>query len=276
MPDRNAVFKENAALLRCPVCGEDICPAETSLKCRRGHDFSLSRKGYCDFAPQKHAALYGRELFESRRRILTGRLYEKAAATLNELISLYAPEGPVLDAGCGEGTFLLKAGQGRVRFGADLAREGIRMASSGGNGLGWMVADLACLPFKNETLGAVLNILSPAAYPEFTRVLRPGGVLIKVIPGDRYLNELRALTHKPPHSNAQVLSLFDARFSRIETVEIEDTFSLTPAEAEDLFTMTPLTEHSEKKAAPLAALDKITVHLCFLVGRPAQPASEVI
>lgn len=275
MSERNAVFKNNIELLRCPLCGKDFLAADSSLKCGKGHDFSLSRKGYCDFAPQKHAALYTKELFTARRRILEGRLYEKAALTLSSLIKAYAPEGPVLDAGCGEGTFLLRAAEpGRAYFGADLAREGIRLASSGGNGLGWTVADLACLPFKDHTLSAVLNILSPAAYPEFKRVLRPGGVLIKVVPGDRYLRELRELVEKQPHSNEKVLSLFDARFCRVETVEIEDTFTLSPQEAEDLYAMTPLTEHSQKEAASPAALRAITVHLCFLVGKADQPADS--
>lgn len=268
MADRNIIFKDNISLLRCPLCGEDLYCAETSLKCRGGHDFALSRKGYCDLAPQKHAALYDRSLFESRRRILSSGLYEKTVRTLKELLLSYAPEGPVLDAGCGEGTFLLSAADGkRPFFGVDLAREGIRLAASGGNGLGWAVADLARLPFRDGSLGAVLNILSPAAYPEFRRVLRPDGAIIKVIPGDSYLAELRALAGKPPHSNEKVLSLFDTQFTRIETVEIGDTYPLTPELARDLFRMTPLTEHSEATEEAVSALRSVTVHLVFLVGR---------
>lgn len=277
MYERNAVFCENTAVFRCPLCGADIYAHDSSLKCSRGHDFSLSRKGYCDFAPQKHAALYTRELFECRRRILRSRLYDKTVRTLRELLAAYSPEGPVLDAGCGEGTFLLNtAGADRLCFGADLAREGIRLAASGGNGLGWVVADLAGLPFKDKTFGAVLNILSPAAYPEFKRILRPGGILIKVVPGERYLAELRTLTDKQPHSNEKVVSLFDAHFHRIDTAEIEDTFTLSSSEAEDLFKMTPLTEHVKTEAASPAALKSITVHLCFLVGRDDQPACDLI
>lgn len=268
MAERNAVFKQNVSLFQCPLCQEEMYFCETSLKCRRGHDFALSRKGYCDLAPQKHTALYTRALFESRRRILRSRIYEKAAETLKQLLLRYAPEGPVLDAGCGEGTFLLSVSDtNRACFGADLAREGIRLAASGGNGLGWAVADLARLPFRDHTFGAVLNILSPAAYPEFARVLCPGGVLIKAVPGDRYLCELRALAKKEPHSGEKVLALFDSHFKRTDTVEVEDTYPLTPEEALDLFRMTPLTEHSEPEQDILPALQYATVHLVFLVGR---------
>ena len=268
MTDRNSLFKVNISLLQCPLCGETMYYAETSLKCTRGHDFSLSRKGYCDLASQKHTALYDRSLFESRRRILRSGLYDQAIDTLRSLLSQYAPEGPVLDAGCGEGTFLLRLADGkRPYFGADLAREGIRLAASGANGLGWAVADLARLPFRSQTVGAVLNILSPAAYPEFRRVLRQDGVLIKVVPGDRYLNEIRELTGKQPHSNEKVTALFDRHFRRVDTVEIENTFPLSEAQARDLFLMTPLTEHTELTAQILSSLRCITVHLCILVGK---------
>lgn len=272
MNKRISVFTENTALLRCPLCGAEMYAAETSLKCRNGHDFSLSRKGYCDLAPSTHDALYTRALFESRRRILGSRLYRRATAVLRELLDTYVSEGPVLDAGCGEGSFLLAvADTKRPYFGADLSREGIRLAASGGNGLGWAVADLTRLPYQDGSLGCILNILSPASYPEFKRALRPNGVLIKAVPGDHYLQEIRALVHKQPHSNEKVLSLFDAHFRRVETVEIEDTFPVSPEEAADLFTMTPLTEHSEAERGSLSTLDRVTVHLCFLVGEKISP-----
>lgn len=268
MADRNAVFRSNISLLRCPLCKEEMFISENSLKCKKGHDFSLSRKGYCDLAPQKHTTLYTKELFECRRRILKSRLYGNAVNKLKELLNTFAPEGPVLDAGCGEGTFLLASAEdSRPCFGADLAREGIRLAASGGNGLGWFVADLARLPFKNETLSAVLNILSPAAYPEFRRVLKPDGVLIKVIPGDRYLSELRTLAGKSPHSNEKVLSLFKQQFSCLCLEETEDTFTITAEEAADLYRMTPLTEHTKTEHEAFEALRSVTVHLCYLVGK---------
>lgn len=268
MAERNTAFKENLALLRCPLCGADMYCAASSLKCTRGHDFTFNRKGCCDFAPQKHTALYTKELFESRRRVLRSRLYENAVRTLGALITRYAPEGPVLDAGCGEGSFLLGVREeGRAYFGADLSREGIHLAAAGTSGIGWAVADLARLPFQEGTLSAILNILSPAAYPEFKRVLKSDGVLIKAVPGDRYLDEIRLLTGKPPHSNEKVISLFDSQFERVHTEETEAVFALTEAEAEDLIRMTPLTEHAVSAEELKGSLTHITIHLCFLVGR---------
>ena len=37
----------------------------------------------------------------------------------------------------------------------------------------------------------ILNILSPANYAEFTRLLKPDGLFVKVVPENDYLKELR-------------------------------------------------------------------------------------
>ncbi len=54
-----------------------------------------------------------------------------------------------------------------------------------------MIGDLANLPLLDNSIDILLNLLSPANYQEFARVLKPGGLLIKVIPGSEYLKEVR-------------------------------------------------------------------------------------
>ncbi|MDZ7835836.1 MAG: hypothetical protein U5K84_11455 [Alkalibacterium sp.] len=49
--------------------------------------------------------------------------------------------------------------------------------------------------------------MSPSNYEEFDRLLKPGGRVIKVIPGEDYLKELRALQpgrQAGSHSNKEV------------------------------------------------------------------------
>jgi 23S rRNA (guanine745-N1)-methyltransferase len=248
---------------------------ETSLRCERGHDFALSKKGYADFCPAARAGAYDDALFDSRSRFIAGGFYGELIESLKALLEKYAPTGPLLDAGCGEGSFLKALCPdplARPCIGLDLSRPGVQRAARGGGGWLWAVGDLSRLPLAEGSMAAILNILSPANYPEFRRVLLPGGTVLKVVPGERYLHEVRALAkdrlRRETYSNERVLKLFEEKFELLETEEICSTYPLTPSQAADLIAMTPLTQGIEKEQLDLAALTKVTIHLHILAGRP--------
>ena len=275
MHERMKPILDQAALFRCPLCHGRILAGDTSLRCEKGHDFALSKKGYADFCPAARAGAYDDALFDSRSRFIAGGFYEALIEELRCLLEQFAPEGPVLDAGCGEGSFLktlLPDPAARPCIGLDLSRPGIQRAARGGGGWLWAVGDLSRLPLQAGSMAAVLNILSPANYPEFSRVLRSGGVVLKVVPGENYLAEVRALVkdslRREAYSNERVIRLFEERFFVPEAKEIMKTYPLTPAQASDLVAMTPLTQGIQKEQLDLAALDHVTIHLQILVGRP--------
>ena len=266
---------QNAALFRCPLCHGRLYAGETSLRCENGHDFALSRKGYVDFCPSAKAGAYDDALFDSRSRFIAGGFYRVLIEALQALLGRYAPMGPILDAGCGEGSFLkaiLPDPAARPCLGLDLSRPGIQRAARGGGGWLWAVGDLSRLPLESGCAAGILNVLSPANYPEFSRVLAPGGVVLKVVPGERYLAEVRALARdslrREGYSNQRVVVLFKEKFEILETREICETYPLTPSQAADLVAMTPLTQGIEKEQLDLAALEAVTIHLFLLVGRP--------
>ena len=265
----------SAALFRCSLCRGRMTAGETSLRCEKGHDFAISKKGYADFCPGAKAGAYDEALFDSRSRFIAGGFYEELIERLRTLLDRYAPAGPVLDAGCGEGSFLkaiLPDPSARACLGLDLSRPGVQRAARGGGGWLWAVGDLSRLPLAEGSMAAILNILSPANYPEFRRVLLPGGAVLKVVPGERYLQEVRALARdrlrRETYSNERVLQLFKEKFELLETEEICSTYPLTPSQAADLIAMTPLTQGIEKEQLDLAALTKVTIHLHILAGRP--------
>ena len=262
---------QHAALFRCPLCHGAMTAGATSLRCQRGHDFAISRKGYVDFCPAAKAGAYDDALFDSRSRFIAGGFY----AELIEAVRKLLPEGPILDAGCGEGSFLKAVcpdPASRPCIGLDLSRPGVQRAARGGGGWLWAVGDLSRLPLQTGAIAAVLNILSPANYPEFARVLMPDGVVIKVVPGEQYLCEVRSLAkgqlRRETYSNERVVQLFGDRFCMLEAREICSTYPLTSAQAADLVAMTPLTQGIEKEQLDLAALDTVTIHLHILAGVP--------
>ena len=275
MHERMKPILDQTALFRCPLCHGVLTSGETSLRCEKGHDFSISKKGYVDFCPGARAGAYDDALFNSRSRFIAGGFYGELIENLRKLLDKYAPDGPILDAGCGEGSFMKAICPDpttRPCIGLDLSRPGIQRAARGGGGWLWAVGDLSRLPLKDGSMTAILNILSPANYPEFGRVLRPGGAVLKVVPGERYLQEVRALVkdrlRSESYSNERVVRLFEERFDLLETVETNNTYPLAPEQAADLIAMTPLTQGIEKEQLNLTALDSVTIHLYILAGRP--------
>ena len=275
MHERMKPILNRADLFRCPLCHGPLSAGETSLRCEKGHDFSISKKGYVDFCPGARAGAYDDALFDSRSRFIAGGFYGELIENLRKLLDKYAPDGPILDAGCGEGSFMKAICPDpttRPCIGLDLSRPGIQRAARGGGGWLWAVGDLSRLPLKDGSMAAILNILSPANYPEFGRVLRPGGAVLKVVPGERYLQEVRALVkdrlRSESYSNERVVRLFEERFDLSDSREICSTYRLTSEQAVDLIAMTPLTQGIEKEQLNLTALDSVTIHLHILAGRP--------
>ena len=275
MHERMKPILDRTDLFRCPLCHGAMSAGETSLRCEKGHDFAISKKGYADFCPAAKAGAYDDALFDSRSRFISGGFYRVLVEELTALLDRYAPAGPILDAGCGEGSFLKAVcpdPTARPCIGLDLSRPGIQRAARGGGGWLWAVGDLSRLPLQTGSMAAVLSILSPANYPEFSRVLMPGGTVLKVVPGERYLSEVRAIVkdqlRREVYSNERVVQLFGEKYELLETGEIRRTYPLTQAQAADLIAMTPLTQSIEKEQLDLAALDSVTIHLQILTGRP--------
>ena len=273
MHERMKPILDRADLFRCPLCRGALIAGATSLRCERGHDFALSKKGYADFCPSAKAGTYDDALFDSRSRFIAGGFYAELIETLKALL----PDGPILDAGCGEGSFLkaiVPEPAGRPCMGLDLSRPGIQRAARGGGGWLWAVGDLSRLPLVDGSMAAILNILSPANYPEFSRVLGPVGVVLKAVPGERYLQEVRALVkdslRSETYSNERVVKLFEERFELLEQREICEAHPLTSSQAQDLIAMTPLMQGIEKERLDIAALTSVTIHLHILAGRPRQ------
>ena len=223
----------------CPLCGGSYVRKEQALVCPDGHTINGNRKGYFNFLSRPAPDTYDKSLFEARRRIFVSGLYDEVISAVAGEIK---PDDAVLDAGCGEGGYLCAIKDRGYRgncAGVDMSRPGIEMASSG-EAL-WCVADMRHLPFAASSFDCILNILSPADYAEFRRVLRPAGKLIKVIPGPEYLREVRAARHlKGGDSRADVRMQEKMRLLR--TKRVHYVRAIEPGLWADILRMTPLNQ----------------------------------
>ncbi|MGE4273668.1 MAG: putative RNA methyltransferase [Desulfitobacterium sp.] len=274
-------------LLRCPICQHTLKLVDKkSLICKDKHCFDLAKQGYVNLLSHGIKSKYNKTLFEARKNLAQSGFFEPLNSRLCELISAKAKSFEhslnIVDAGCGEGSNLASLQQkhlhssGTVPYcvGMDLAKEGIQMAARDYEDSFWCVADLAQCPFVDHAFEVILNILSPANYAEFERILNPDGLVLKVIPEKDYLKELRAVfyaeTDREDYSNAKTIALFENHLALSEIVPVHYTRTLGKPLIENLVHMTPLTwgaqEERIDRILKLNSLE-ITVDLAILVGR---------
>lgn len=208
--------KRQAALF-CPICHCRICADDSGVTCAQGHRFDLSKKGtVClmrDYGAGRHSH-YDAALFASRRWAFAHGYF---APLVQAVLELTPPQGLVVDLGCGEGSLVhALAGQrpGCDFLGLDIAREGVRAGGdyTAPNAL-FAQADVARLPLADDSAQMLINMLTPAAYGEFYRVLAPGGSLVKIAPTGRHLAQLRRLSGRAYEGEAEVFERFGGGFS---------------------------------------------------------------
>lgn len=273
------MVKKNPGLFKCPVCSRPMFINEMgSLSCDQNHSFDFSKQGYLNLLTAANSPVYSRELFIARHEVCAAGFYDPLIAMLVKIINAYSPETKaVLDAGCGEGSHIYdiyrNSNSGNVWVGADISKDSIKIAAGNQADIIWCVADLAKLPFMNKIFDMVLNILSPANYNEFQRILTDEGIIVKVIPGARYLKELREMIYKDretaDYSNREVIKNFGEKLDIVDTVNTRYEFAVSDELWPHLVKMTPLIWGSSMEKINEILNNKvthITVDLMLLIG----------
>ncbi|WP_262677390.1 methyltransferase domain-containing protein [Paenibacillus sp. J5C2022] len=187
----------------------------------------------------------------------------------------------ILDAGCGEGYHLnniqLEINQKKhntLAVGIDISKEGISIAAAGYSNAIWCVADIANCPFAGQQFQFILSILSPANYSEFQRLISDNGLVIKVVPDQDYLKELREIfyegSHKQVYSNFHTTSHFNEHFKLLEVESIRYQVNLHKTLVEPLLGMTPLSWGASKERIEKVLqmnLKQVTMAFKVLIGK---------
>lgn len=261
----------------CPICQENLTLVESSLKCNNRHSFDLAKFGYINLAPQiKQSANYDKENFQNRQQILEAGFYQAILDAVSDLLANSETSTTVLDIGCGEGFYSRKLQEShpdKTFYAFDISKDSVQIAakSEPNWAVNWFVGDLARLPIKDASMDILLDIFSPANYGEFRRVLSKDGILIKVIPTENHLKEIRQkvqdqLTNKD-YSNQDIKEHFQGHFTILSNQTTSLTKTITADQLQALLSMTPLLFHIDQSKIDWSDLTEITIEAEILVGK---------
>ena len=267
----------SASSFSCPICQEDLTLVESSLKCSNRHSFDLAKFGYVNLAPQiKQSANYDKENFQNRQQILEAGFYQNILKGISDILATKPSSKTVLDIGCGEGFYsrkLQESHSDKTFYAFDISKDSVQIAakSEPNWAVNWFVSDLARLPVKDASMDILLDIFSPANYGEFRRVLSKDGILIKVIPTENHLKEIRQmvqdqLTNKD-YSNLDIKEHFQEHFNIQSSQTASLTKPITAEQRQALLSMTPLLFHVDQTKIDWTQLTEITIEAEILVGK---------
>lgn len=281
-------YRQTCSVLVCPVCGGGLglTAAGRSLACSAGHSFDIARQGYVNLYRGKPVNEYSKESFRQRQQILEKGMYAHILEEICSFLQAVCGAGRprlLLDAGCGEGYYTREiaarlGGCGLDFYGVDLSRDSVQLAASTANQAGgaasaikWLVADIGHLPVRDGSVDFLLDIFTSANYEEFQRILSPDGYLIKVIPGEGHMKELREAAssqlHHKDYKERKGAAVFSEHFETILNKTVSQTFAVTPEERDVFIHMTPLLFHVDKTKVDWSAVHSITVEGQLLIGR---------
>lgn len=270
-------------ILQCPVCRNPLLNSADGYQCSNNHTFDAAREGYVNLllSHKKNSKEPGdgKEMIRSRRRVLDMGLYDRMSDGINEAVAGNLP-GPgkerafnILDAGCGEGFYLKRLKEFLTQkpgiripvayYGVDISKFAVRQAARRDRTMDWFVASIIDLPFAQSSLDMILNVFSPADFPEFSRVLRETGGLLIVSPGPRHLYGLREIIYSNAREHAPSTISEEAKqyFSLSAETRINYQIELASHEAiMDLLAMTPYFWNIDLKTkARVEAFDRLAL-----------------
>lgn len=264
----------------CPVCGQILTLYDFSYKCKNGHCFDRSRKGYVNLFQSKYgkaSKTHGDDkvMIKARTRFLDEGFYSGLKECVCSLSVKYSPKNSqsprVIDCGCGEcyytdGIFkaLCEKGKAPEIMGVDISKEAVAAGFKRCRELKLAVGSVFHLPCEDEKFDLLINLFAPFCKEEYSRVLTENGYMIMAIPLTNHLWELKQAIYEKPYKN-QVGDYETEGFELVEKREVKKVISLeNNQQIMDLFSMTPYyykTSHEDRKK--LEKLERLQVQTEF-------------
>ena len=263
--------------LRCPICHSTLLPEGSGVTCSQNHSFDRARQGYLNLLPshRKRSADPGdnKLMVNARNRFLDLGCYSKPASQLaNKARQLLKEHGDneqtMLDAGCGEGYYTALTHnqlQDTETYGLDISKNAVQACCRRNKTINWLVASVSDMPIADNSMNIIISIFSRIDWSEFSRVLKPGGSVLVLGPGENHLLELRQTIYGEVRSYETDKPLKDLpeNIHPESVVSVQDQFQLESQQAiQDLLAMTPHYWHI--KPEQRERLEKLNTLTCSL------------
>lgn len=264
-------------MLICPVCGLRLHKEINTMRCNAGHSFDVAKEGYVNLLrSSKNGDLIGDDKFSarSRRDFLNKGYY---SILRDELCRLFSEkQGTVLDICCGEGYYTAALGENPNLnvYGFDLSREMVRLAAKRGNGT-YFVANMASIPVEDGSVDFAIHLFAPFQEASFARILKPGGKLLTVVPGQFHLWGLKRGLYDTPYENDEKLPVTE-RLRFVGSHKISGNILLSCQEdIQAVFRMTPYYFHtSQQDKDKLLSLEKLETAIEFVIAEYEKPLGD--
>lgn len=255
--------------LICPRCGCRLSREGGSLFCFFKHCYDIASSGYVNLvlSGAKSQAFSGdnKEMMQARRRTMDRGYYKTLAEKIVEIIARF-PHDDILDLGCGEGyitgTIANAFEESRVR-GADLSKNAILLADKRYKNASFIVGNSASLPILEGSVDVGVAVFTPTYFGELERIIKKGGILIKVNPSADHLLDLKELLYEDTYLNEEEQVIANG-FELIESITLSDSYTATQSAIQDLLQMTPYYYHTPKDAIErVTKMDSVTTRLGY-------------
>ncbi len=237
----------------CPVCKCNLTKTEKTYTCVNRHNFDISKDGYVNLlmSQQSSQKRHGDDklMVRSRREFLSAGFYEQLRNKIRDVVKDYTRIGAtVVDVGCGEGYYSQSVCDSVAFYGIDISKDALKFASKSIKNGEFAVASAFNLPFEAQSIDCILNIFAPSAYEDFHRVLKDDGYLIKAVPLENHLWELKCAVYDEPYKNKPEIKN-ENLFEMVHFEELVYQIHLTNSEdIANLFRMTPYFYKTSKEA----------------------------
>lgn len=239
-------------IFTCPICKELLHQQEKAYACANGHSYDIAAEGYVHLLPpnKMHSKIPGdnKQMVASRRDFLEAGFYHLFSDKLNELVreQVSAQDPILLDAGCGEGYYtgrlyndLAVHGLSPQVYGFDISKFAVKAAAKKYKQIHFAVGSIFSIPVENDAVDCIIDIFAPIVEAELNRVLKPGGILILAVPGERHLYGLKEILYENPTENEYKQEEY-AGFKFVKRMPVQGDIEMNGNPIiMDLFAMTP-------------------------------------
>ncbi|MDP4153817.1 MAG: methyltransferase domain-containing protein [Bacillota bacterium] len=260
---------------RCPVCKSELLRKEKNMVCANNHNFDVAKSGYVNLLLSQKAKTrhHGddKKMVTARRDFLNKGYYRPLLESICEITQSLAFNGcRILDAGCGECWYTaniyeyLKQIINVEMIGIDVSKDALTVGAKRNHEIEIAVASIFDLPVSDNSCDIILSLFAPLSISEFKRVVKDNGVIIRAVPLERHLWNLKKAVYDDPYEN-DIESFEIDGFELQNKIEIRDTIHLESNEdIENVFTMTPYYyKTSDQDKEKLKFLTKLDTEIEF-------------